>query len=162
MSLVRRHPTHAACAALCIGLALPNVVRATPLLLAVAATGLAAVAAAGTERALLIGASLLVAGWLWGTLRLDTIDRSPLASRLGMPSGGSAQETADAGTGAQGQAPSPAPAPQQNTLSQLEGIYQKVTAARTLLGKGNSSQAKSLLDEIPTSPLGLLKSASGL
>ncbi len=83
MSLVRRHPTHAACAALCIGLALPNLVRASPLPLAVAATGLAAVAAAGTERALLIGASLLVAGWLWGTLRLDTIDRSPLTSRLG-------------------------------------------------------------------------------
>jgi hypothetical protein len=47
-------------------------------------------------------------------------------------------------------------------LAKLEGVYQKVTAARTLLQAGNNSQAKSLLDQIPSSPLALLKTASGL
>jgi hypothetical protein len=71
-----------------------------------------------------------------------------------------AAETADGGT--QG-ATQPAAYPSaMSTIGEIESAYQKVTLARTLLKGGNSSKAKSILDEIPSSPLGLLKSASGL
>jgi hypothetical protein len=83
-----------------------------------------------------------------------------LAARFGIGKDQSGQEGADAGTAAQGQTQNSQG--QQSMLAKLEGVYQKVTAARTLLQAGNNSQAKSLLDQIPSSPLALLRTASGL
>jgi len=60
-----------------------------------------------------------------------------LAGKLGVP----AQDEGQAGASG---APS--------TLSDLKSIYDKVSLAQSLLHKGNSTQAKSILDEIPTSP----------
>jgi hypothetical protein len=42
-------------------------------------------------------------------------------------------------------------------VSDLKSVYDKVSLAQSLLHKGNSSQAKSILDEIPTSPADALK-----
>ncbi|MFL5413585.1 MAG: hypothetical protein ACJ79D_19645 [Myxococcales bacterium] len=42
-------------------------------------------------------------------------------------------------------------------VSDLKSIYDKVSLAQSLLHKGNSMQAKSILDEIPTSPADALK-----
>ncbi|MFL5366065.1 MAG: hypothetical protein ACJ781_11380 [Myxococcales bacterium] len=42
-------------------------------------------------------------------------------------------------------------------VSDLKSIYDKVSLAQSLLHKGNSTQAKSILDEIPTSPADALK-----
>ena len=55
-----------------------------------------------------------------------------------------------------------APAGPKNTIAEIESAYQKVSLARSLLKRGDTSSAKSVLDQIPASPLGLLKSASGL
>jgi hypothetical protein len=83
-----------------------------------------------------------------------------LAAKLGAPSENAPNANADAGT----QAPTAASSRPNltSTISEIESAYQKVTLARTLLKAGNSSKAKSILDEIPSSPLGLLKSRSGL
>jgi len=43
------------------------------------------------------------------------------------------------------------------TVSDLKSVYDKVTLAQSLLHKGDSTQAKSILDEIPTSPTDALK-----
>jgi len=74
---------------------------------------------------------------------------------------GNANATGDADGGTE-TAQSPARPDGTNIISEVESAYQKVTVARTLLKVGNSSKAKSVLDQIPSSPLGLLKSASGL
>jgi hypothetical protein len=42
-------------------------------------------------------------------------------------------------------------------VSDLKSIYDKVSLAQSLLHKGDSTQAKSILDEIPTSPADALK-----
>jgi hypothetical protein len=87
-----------------------------------------------------------------------------VASRLGV-SGPGAQATADAGTNAAASAPSGSagsvPAT-KNALSGLVDVYQKVVLARQLLQSGDNSRAKSLLDQIPASPLDVLKTAGGL
>src|SRR5436305_5183319 len=65
-----------------------------------------------------------------------------LAGKLGAP----AQEQTQTGSsGALG------------AVSDLKSIYDKVSLAQSLLHKGNSTQAKSILDEIPTSPADALK-----
>jgi hypothetical protein len=65
-----------------------------------------------------------------------------LAGKLGAP----AQEQSQTGSsGALG------------AVSDLKSIYDKVSLAQSLLHKGNSPQAKSILDEIPTSPADALK-----
>ena len=48
-------------------------------------------------------------------------------------------------------------AAQETGLGGLQGVLQKVTQARSLLKTGDSTGAKGLLDQIPSSPLGLLK-----
>jgi competence protein ComEC len=83
VNVLERHPTHASCACLCIGLAVPNVVRVSLPLLAVAAFGLATLAALSPDVRVILAAALLVTGWIWGSLRLDSLDRSPLSSRIG-------------------------------------------------------------------------------
>jgi len=74
------------------------------------------------------------------------------------------QATADAGATAAAPAPSTADsAPGPNSgLRGLVDVYQKVTSARSLLKRGQNSKAKSLLDQIPASPLDVLKTAGGL
>ena len=83
MSLFQRHPTHAACAALCLGLALPNLARASPPFLLLAVLAIVTTAALARDYRFVVAALLLVGGWCWGSLRLEAIDRSPLSSRIG-------------------------------------------------------------------------------
>src|SRR5205807_1070288 len=83
VSLFQRHPTHAACAALCLGLALPNLARASPPFLLLAVLAIATTAALARDNRFVVAALLLVGGWCWGSLRLEAIDRSPLSSRIG-------------------------------------------------------------------------------
>jgi competence protein ComEC len=80
---MRERPTHAACAALCVGLALPNLFRASMLLLLAALAAIAFATAARVEPTILIVAALAVGGWLCGSARLEALDRSPLAARIG-------------------------------------------------------------------------------
>jgi hypothetical protein len=83
-----------------------------------------------------------------------------LAAKVGASNENAATESADGTTAAAGQ-PSTGPTV-SGTIARIESAYQKVTLARTLLKAGNASKAKSTLDAIPSSPLGVLKSASGL
>jgi competence protein ComEC len=68
---------HVACASLCVGLAFANVVRVT------SATLLVASIALGWRRGPFLAAALLLAGWWWGATRLNAIDGSSLAPRIG-------------------------------------------------------------------------------
>ncbi|HXY84726.1 MAG TPA: ComEC/Rec2 family competence protein [Gaiellaceae bacterium] len=79
MSLIRRRPAHAIGAALCLGLALSNGIRASSWILLVAALALALVARRGP----VLAVALVLVGWWWGSVRLDAIDRSPLTPRIG-------------------------------------------------------------------------------
>jgi hypothetical protein len=83
-----------------------------------------------------------------------------LASKVGVDNEKPAPDGVDGGAGAQAQ--TQAPPGQKSTIAEIESAYQKVSLARSLLKRGDSSSAKSVLDQIPASPLGLLKSASGL
>jgi len=51
-------------------------------LLALALLGSAATVAVGPRRVVLTATALALAGWWWGSARLDSLDRSPLTSRL--------------------------------------------------------------------------------
>ncbi|MDQ2911474.1 MAG: ComEC/Rec2 family competence protein [Actinomycetota bacterium] len=79
-----RHVPQLLAGSLCLGLAAANVVRAqTALALVVAALlGSAATASVGPRRLGLLVVALALAGWWWGSARLDALDRSPLTSRL--------------------------------------------------------------------------------
>jgi len=69
--------------AVCLGLALANAVAA-PVVVVVAALGaLAAAAGLPPLRAPALAVALLVAGWWWGSVRLDALDRSVLAAEIG-------------------------------------------------------------------------------
>jgi competence protein ComEC len=79
-----RHPPHVFVAAICVGLAGANLARLSPL---GTLTGLAivlAVAVAVDERLrpTVLAAGLVLAGWWWGSARLDALDRSVLLSRV--------------------------------------------------------------------------------
>ena len=79
-----RHSPHVFVAALCLGMASANVAR-LPLLGAAVGAALPLVAAATADEAIrpsLLAASLLLAGWWWGSARLDALDRSVLLSRV--------------------------------------------------------------------------------
>ena len=82
MTALAHRPAHAVALAVCVGLALANAVRGGPLLLVLAAAAL--VAAALSERRLgCVALALLFVGWWWGGARLEALDRSPLAARIG-------------------------------------------------------------------------------
>ena len=82
MSLLAHRPAYAFALAACVGLALANATRAGPLLLLVACGALAATAF--TEcRLVPVAVALLFVGWWWGSARLDALDLSPLAARVG-------------------------------------------------------------------------------
>ena len=83
-----------------------------------------------------------------------------LAGKMGAGNETPADGNADAAI--QGQGPPSNPAGQKSTIAEIKSAYEKVTLAQTLLKAGNSSKAKSVLDQIPSAPLGLLKNASGL
>jgi len=79
-----RHRSQLLAGSLCLGLAAANVVRAQAVLaLFVAALLGGAVAASRGQRRLgLLAVALALAGWWWGSARLDALDRSPLTARL--------------------------------------------------------------------------------
>jgi competence protein ComEC len=81
------HASHVLLGALCAGIAASNAVRADSDLVAAIALAFASIAV-GTPRARipLLIASLLLGGWWWGSVRLGSIDRSPLASEIGSTS----------------------------------------------------------------------------
>jgi competence protein ComEC len=68
---------HVACASLCVGLGFANAVRVA------SATLLVASIALGWRRGPFLAVALLLAGWWWGSTRLNSIDRSSLAPRIG-------------------------------------------------------------------------------
>ncbi|HVS85676.1 MAG TPA: ComEC/Rec2 family competence protein [Gaiellaceae bacterium] len=77
---------HQLALALCLGLAAANATRIAALPAALVAAALSAVAlAAGEPRARLLAVllALAVAGWSWGSWRLERIDRSALAPLIG-------------------------------------------------------------------------------
>ena len=80
-----RLPQHWLAAALCVGVAWANAVRA-PSLALLGLAGAVALAAAAFESAGRIGVlalALVLAGWWWGSARLDALDRSPLLAGVG-------------------------------------------------------------------------------
>jgi competence protein ComEC len=83
VTLLRNHSAHAACAALCVGLALPNLLRASVGLAVLAVAAVTGAAALHAERRMLVVFAIAVGGWCWGSARLDVLDRSPLSARIG-------------------------------------------------------------------------------
>jgi predicted membrane metal-binding protein len=77
-----RRPAHALAFAACVGLALANAVRAGAILLVFALAALAA-SSFTEQRLLLLAMAVAFAGWWWGAARLEALDRSALAPRLG-------------------------------------------------------------------------------
>lgn len=82
--VLRWYP-HVLAACLCAGLAAANVVRPTASVIPVAACAIAVVTALLGPWARLTGlaCALLLAGWWWGGLRLDDLDRSALRPHAG-------------------------------------------------------------------------------
>jgi competence protein ComEC len=82
---VLRARPHLLAACLCLGLAAANVTRDASLGVAAAAIGAIAISIflSPTWRLPAIGVALALAGWWWGSARLDAIDRSPLLPRVG-------------------------------------------------------------------------------
>jgi hypothetical protein len=82
--LLRRYP-HCLAAAGCTGLAAADAVRCGSPVVAALAAGLALLAAAenGVARLAVAACALVLAGWWWGSARLDALDASPLAREVG-------------------------------------------------------------------------------
>ena len=80
-----RFPAHLLAGSLCLGLALANLSRLHAVALAgsVLAGFAIAVIDAPPARLALAAVLLIVIGWWWGSLRLDTLDRSPMLSEVG-------------------------------------------------------------------------------
>jgi len=80
---VVHYPSQLLAGSLCLGLATANAVRTQTTLALVMAALLGALAASqGRRRLGLLAVALALAGWWWGSARLDALDRSPLSSRL--------------------------------------------------------------------------------
>src|SRR5436190_2162923 len=82
---LRLDPRHCLVAALCVGLAGATLQRLASPLVVLAAIGAATAELGVPTRARGGGVLLALAllGWWWGSIRLDSIDRSPLLSRVG-------------------------------------------------------------------------------
>jgi competence protein ComEC len=82
--LLRARP-HLLALCLCIGLAAANVARDDSATIAFGAVGVALAAAATPPRWRMptLAAALALAGWWWGSARLDALDRSPLLPHVG-------------------------------------------------------------------------------
>ncbi len=85
MSVLQRAPApHVLVLALCAGLGASLLARAPTLAVAIGGVLLALPAlAAGESRAGLLAVALLLAGWAWGSARLQALDRSPLLAAAG-------------------------------------------------------------------------------
>jgi competence protein ComEC len=72
-------------AALCLGLTAANALRAdsTVALVLAGLLGVTSFAVASRHRFAVLVVALVLGGWWWGSARLDALDRSPLAFRLG-------------------------------------------------------------------------------
>jgi competence protein ComEC len=81
---VRRSP-HVFALAVCVGLAFANAARVGIVIgvMLAALACCAAVLAPPERRSAFAAAALALAGWSWGSARLDVLDRSALAARLG-------------------------------------------------------------------------------
>jgi competence protein ComEC len=79
-----RHAPQLLAGSLCLGLAAANLARVQTTLALVLAALLASTASAlpHHRRIALLAVALAVAGWWWGSARLDALDRSPLTSHL--------------------------------------------------------------------------------
>jgi competence protein ComEC len=82
--LLRARP-HLLALCLCLGLAAANLLREGSTNIAFLAAGLAmaAVATPSRWRVAMLAVALLLAGWWWGSARLDALDRSPLLPHVG-------------------------------------------------------------------------------
>jgi competence protein ComEC len=82
--LLRRYP-HCLAAAGCTGLAAADAARCSSPVVAALAAGLALLAAteAGAARLALAACALALAGWWWGSARLDALDASTLVNEVG-------------------------------------------------------------------------------
>ena len=71
--------------AVCLGLAGSNLIRApgAVVLLLAGATAVAATVVAGNDRLVALALALVVAGWWWGSARLDALDESRLEAEIG-------------------------------------------------------------------------------
>ena len=78
------YPSQLLAGSLCVGLAAANVARVLTTLALVLAVllGGGAMVLRGSRRLGLLAVALALGGWWWGSARLDTLDRSPLTSRL--------------------------------------------------------------------------------
>jgi competence protein ComEC len=75
---------HLVAGAFCTGLALALALRATSIAVPAAAAALSVVALTDRRhRALVLATALLLAGWWWGSMRLDALDRSVLTRHAG-------------------------------------------------------------------------------
>ena len=84
--VVARFPLHVLAGALCGGIAGANAERLRSPATPVALLFLLVCAATATEdepRLVLLALALALAGWWWGSVRLDALDRSPLANEIG-------------------------------------------------------------------------------
>ncbi len=76
---------HLLAAALCLGLAAANMARdaSTTIAFGAVLVAIAAVVAPSRWRMPALGVALALAGWWWGSTRLDALDRSPLSPHIG-------------------------------------------------------------------------------
>jgi competence protein ComEC len=82
--LLRARP-HLLAACLCVGLAAANAIRGTSPAVAVLAAGaiVMSILLSPAWRLPALAIALVLAGWWWGSARLDALDRSPLLPRVG-------------------------------------------------------------------------------
>jgi len=82
--MTARASPHALVAALCLGIAVANLARATIPALAIGAGGLFGLVLARENgaRPWLLAGALVLAGWWWGSARLNALDRSVLLARV--------------------------------------------------------------------------------
>ena len=76
---------HLLAASLCLGLAAANILRdgSLAIVLGAVVVAIAAVGAPPRWRMPVLGVALALAGWWWGSARLDALDRSPLLPHVG-------------------------------------------------------------------------------
>ena len=78
------HVPHLLLASLCAGIASANALRVDTATVPLLAAGLAAIAATVSRaRFALLAIGLVLAGFWWGALRLEAIDRSPMSAEVG-------------------------------------------------------------------------------